>query len=124
MPYTFKPDEKHSKVYSTLPISTKDANVICRVIRKKKLNTVRRLLDDLIAKRRNLKGKFYTKTVTNIKKLLNSCEKNADFQGLDKEKMFVYASAHTGPVMRRTRRRSAFGPRMKSTNVEIVLVEK
>lgn len=124
MPYTFKPKQKHAKAFSMLNISTKDANVICRVIRKKKLKTVKRLLNDIIARKRSLKGKYYTKAVKEIKQLLESCEKNADSQGLDAEKLFVYASAHAGPNLRRPRRRVDFGSRLKTTNLEIFLVEK
>ncbi|MBU5678271.1 MAG: uL22 family ribosomal protein [Candidatus Aenigmatarchaeota archaeon] len=124
MPYTFKPKEKHAKVYSWLNISQKDAKVICRVIRKKKLKVVKRLLEDLIAKRRSLKGKYYTKAVTEIKKLLESCEKNAKALGLDSDKLFVYASSHKGPTLARRRRKYEHGRLMKSTNVEIILVEK
>ena len=124
MPYTFVPKERHAKAYSWLPISTKNAKIICRVIRKKRLARVKRLLADLLAKKRSLRGKYYTKTVFYIKKLLESCEKNAEFKGLDKEKLIVYASAHRGPTLWRPRRHREFGRRMKSTNVEIILVEK
>jgi large subunit ribosomal protein L22 len=94
------------------------------VIRKKKLSRVKRLLEDLLAKRKDLNGKYYTKTVQEIKKLLESCEKNAEFKGLDKEKLIVYASAHKGPTLIRRRRHREHGRAMKSTNVEIILVEK
>ncbi|MEM5835106.1 MAG: uL22 family ribosomal protein [Candidatus Aenigmatarchaeota archaeon] len=124
MPYTFTPKERHAKAYSWLNISQKDAKVICRVIRKKKLKVVKRLLEDLIAKRRSLKGKYYTKAVTEIKKLLESCEKNAKALGLDFDKLFVYASSHKGPTVARRRRKYEHGRLMKSTNVEIILVEK
>ena len=124
MPYTFEPSGKHAKAYSTLSISTKDAVLICRVIRKKKLSTVKRLLDDLINKRKTVNKRYYPKVVSEIKKLLNSCEKNAEFQGMDKEKLFVYASAHKGVNMKRPRRRGDFGSGMKSTHVEIILSEK
>lgn len=124
MPYTFKPKERHAKAYSWLNISQKDAKVICRVIRKKKLKVVKRLLEDLIARKRNLEGKYYTRAVTEIKKLLDSCEKNAKAIGLDIDKLFVYASSHKGPSIARRRRKREHGISMKSTNVEIILVEK
>jgi len=124
MPYTFKPKERHAKARSWLNISRKDALKICRVIRKKKLKTVKKLLDDLLKRKRSLKGKYYTKTVSEIKKLLESCEKNAENLGLDKEKLFVYASSCKGPTIRRARRKAEFGSNLKSTNVEIILVEK
>jgi len=96
---------------------------ICDAIRKKKLTTVKRLLSDLSNRKRNLKGKYYTKTAKEVLNLIESCEKNAINLGLDPTKLFVYASAHMGPIMRRGRRRSGFGSRLKSTNLEIILVE-
>lgn len=124
MPYTFVPKEKHAKAFSTLPISSKDAQTICRVIRKKKLSTVKRLLEGLEKKERDLKGKYYSKAVLHIKKLLESCEKNAEALGLEKNRLFVYASSCVAGNIRRGRRRSDFGHRLKMTNVEILLVEK
>jgi len=56
--------------------------------------------------------------------LLKSCEKNADSLNLNKERLFVHASAHKGSIMRRRRRRSGFGSRMKMTNLEIILIER
>jgi ribosomal protein L22 len=125
MTYTIIPAEKHAKAYGrNLRISTKDAIILCRVIRKKPLERARRLLNDLDSKKRSLKGSYYSKAVAEILGLLESCEKNAEFLGLDPEKLLVHASAHTGPVIRRRRRKSAFGSRMKSTNMEIILIEK
>lgn len=125
MPYTFKPKQKFSKSFGrNLRISRKDSVVICRVIKKKKLKTAKRLLEDLLSKRRNLKGKYYSKAVEEILNLLQSCEKNAEYLGLDKNKLFVHASAHQGSISRRRRRKSAFGSRMKMTNIEIFLIER
>ena len=123
--YTIKPKERYAKSFGRdLGISTKAAAKICRVIRKKPLSRTKRLLNDLIARRRSLGGKYYTKTVKEIADLLSSCEKNAAFLGLDNEKLFVHASAHTGTIMRRRRRKAAFGSRLKRTNLEIMLIEK
>ena len=123
--YTIKPKERYAKAFGRdLGISTKTAVKICRVIRKKPLSRTKRLLNDLIARRRSLRGKYYTKTVKEVADLLSSCEKNAAFLGLDNEKLFVHASAHTGTIMRRRRRKAAFGSRLKRTNLEIVLIEK
>lgn len=105
-------------------ISTKSAEFICRVIRKKTLKRAKRMLNDLSAGKRNLAGKYYTKTVKHILELLESCEKNAEFLGLDNERLFVHASAHQGTSLRRRRRKAAFGSAMKSTNMEIMLIER
>lgn len=123
--YTMKPEERYAKAFGRdLRISTKSAVKLCRVIRGKKLSASKRLLSDLVAGRRSLEGKYYTKAVKEIANLLSSCEKNAEFLGLDNEKLFVHASAHTGTIMKRRRRKSAFGSRLKSTNIEMILIEK
>ena len=124
MPYTFEPEEKYAKAYSMLPVSVKSAEIICRVIRKKPLKRAMRLLSDLEVEKRSLRGKYYTNTVTNIKKLVESCEKNAEFLGLDNEKLMVHASAHEGTKLRRRRRKGKFGNLMKRANVEIMLIER
>jgi len=125
MGYTFEPNRRYAKAFgSNLRISRKNAVLICRVIRKKKLKVAKRLLEDLVAKRRDLDGRYYSKTVPEILNLLKSCEKNADFQNLSKENLFVHASAHHGSIARRRRRKSGFGSRMKMTNVEIFLIER
>ena len=123
MPYTFNPEEKHAKAYSTLPISVKSAELLCRVIRKKPLRRVKRLLSDLESQRRSLGGKYHSNAVSNIKKLVESCEKNAEFLGLDNERLMVHASAHEGMTIRRRRRKGSFGNRMKRANVEVMLIE-
>jgi large subunit ribosomal protein L22 len=125
MNYTFKPKQKFAKASGkNLKISTKKAAKICRIIRGKKLTQVKRLLDDLLTEKRSISGKYYTKAAKQIKMLLESCEKNADFLGLNTDALFVHASASHGNIMRRRRRKSGFGSRMKSTNLEIMLIEK
>src|SRR3989344_5419062 len=125
MSYTFVPKEKHAKVYgNNVRISRKSATIICNVIKKKPLIRGKRLLIDLQAKRRSLRGKYYSKTVDEILQLLESCEKNADNLNLDKGKLFIHASAHKGTIMRRRRRKAAFGTQLKTANIEIMLIEK
>ena len=125
MSYTFIPKEKHAKAYgSNVRVSRKSATIICDVIKKKPLIRGKRLLIDLQAKRRSLRGKYYSKTVDEILQLLESCEKNADNLNLDKGKLFIHASAHKGTIMKRRRRRSKFGSQLKTANIEIMLIER
>ncbi|MFH0949504.1 MAG: uL22 family ribosomal protein [Candidatus Aenigmatarchaeota archaeon] len=124
MTYTFEPKFKHAKTYgNNLHISKKHAEILCAAIRKKPLKRAKRLLEDIESKRRSLDGKYYSKATGSILGLIKSCEKNADFLGLDKGKLFVHVSAHQGTVMRR-RRRVGLGSRMKSTNIEVMLIER
>lgn len=122
--YTFKPNEKFAKAFGrNLRVSRKSSTLLCNVIKKKTLVRAKRLLNDLSTGKRSLKGKYYSKTASELKGLLESCEKNAEFLGLDTGRLLVHASAHKGTIMRRRRRKSDFGTRMKSTNVEIFLIE-
>lgn len=125
MTYTFTPKEKFAKAYGrNMRISAKSAGVLCRVIRGKKLTQAKRLLNDVVEGRRSLGGKYYTKTTKEILGLLESCEKNADFLGLDSGRLFVHASSHQGTMIRRRRRKAAFGSRLKNTNIEVMLIER
>jgi len=125
MSYTFVPKEKHAKAYgNNIRISKKSARIVCNAIKRKPLVRGKRLLVDLQAKRRSLGGKYYSKAVDEILQLLESCEKNADNLNLEKGKLFIHASAHMGTIMRRRRRKSAFGSRLKTAHVEIMLIEK
>ncbi|MFH1631168.1 MAG: uL22 family ribosomal protein [Candidatus Aenigmatarchaeota archaeon] len=125
MTYTFEPKQKYAKAYgSNLRISTKKAVVLSRVMRGKKLSSARRLLDGLLNEARTLDGKYYTKTAKNVLMLLKSCEKNAESMNMNIGNLFVHVSASQGSNLRRRRRKSAFGSSMKTTNLEIFLVER
>lgn len=105
-------------------ISAKNAMFLSAVIRRKKLSVVRRLLQDLVDGKRALDGKYYTKAAAGMLGLLESCEANAKALGLDAGTLFVHAAATRGANMRRSRRKSGFGSRLKSTNLEIMLVSR
>ncbi len=123
--YTFRPKQKYAKASSiNARVSPKSSAKICKVIRNKKLSTAKRLLQNLASRKQDLRGKYYTKSVKEILSLLESCEKNAGFAGLDSSKLFVHASATHGTIMRRRRRKAAHGSRMKTANLEVMLIEK
>jgi len=125
MPYTFEPDKPHAKAFgSNLRVSAKDSAKLSAVVRGKKLTVVRHLLEDLVAGKRSLEGKYYTHAAEAMLRLLESCEANAKSGGLDAGKLFVHASATRGTNMRRGRRKSSFGSHMKSTNVEMILIQR
>lgn len=125
IPYTFVPEQKYARAHgNSLRISRKASVIVCRAIKKKPLSRAKRLLNDMISEKRSLDGKYYTKAAKEILMLLNSCEKNAEFMGLENEKLMVHASASKGANMRRRRRKAKFGSGMKSTNIEIYLIER
>ena len=125
MPYTYKPKEEHAKAYGdNLGVSTKNAIKVCRAITRKKLTTAKRLLEDLMTERRSLNGKYYTNACAAILNVVESCEKNAEFMGLEMDKLFVHAGATHGVHRRRRRRKSGYGTAMKLSNVEIMLIQR
>lgn len=122
--YTFVCKERHAKAFGrNLPISTKNAKIICRIIRGKKLSVVIRFLNAVLNKKTSINGKYYTKTVQHIKEIIESCIKNAEHIGLDTSNTRLHISCHKGTTMRRNRRKYDFGSRMKSTHVEVMLIE-
>ncbi|HLC68091.1 MAG TPA: uL22 family ribosomal protein [archaeon] len=125
MGQTFEPKHRYAKAFGTnMKISAKNATVVCKAIKNKPLNRARRLLVDLDAKTRNLDGKYYSNATHAMLLLLDSCVKNAEFKGLDTGKLFVHASASHGTNIQRRRRKGAFGSQMKTTNMEILLIER
>ena len=112
-------DKEVSVAGIDLPISTKNSIVICRKINKMTLEKAKRFLNDLIEKKIDINGKYYTKTAKEILKILESGEKNAEYRGIENP-IIKTISAERGPNRRR-RRRVGFGNKMKSTHIKLVL---
>jgi ribosomal protein L22 len=100
--------------------------VLCDELRGKRLDKAKQLLEDLIAQKRSLNGKYYTKAARTILQVLKDAEANARVKGLGLERLFVkQAKADKGyrlitPKSRwRFRRRGA-----KVTHLEIILEER
>jgi large subunit ribosomal protein L22 len=129
-----------------LRISPKHAREVCKTIKGMRLYQAKRYLAQVVAKkqpvpfRRFVKklghrhgmqkamvGKYPVKAATEILRVLESAEGNAEFKGLDVERLrVIHASAYPGFKMKRAIPR-AFGrssPKNKSlTHVEIALEE-
>jgi large subunit ribosomal protein L22 len=104
-----------------LRISPKAAREICNAIRNMRLNKARRLLEDVVEKRRavpykrhNKKvghkagiqgwdaGRYPVKAAAEILKILSSLEANAADLGLDVERLkIIHAAAQRGRLMKR-----------------------
>ncbi len=124
--YAFTPKtEKYSRAYgSGLRISTKHSTIICKKLTGMNLAKGEALLERLISEKESLDGKYYTNTSEEILDLLKSAESNAEFKGLDTEKLIIFASAHKGFTFFRPRRMKMRRDKKKITNVQIVLVQK
>jgi ribosomal protein L22 len=120
MRYTI-PTKDGACARGSLPISTSKAVKICRVVNRKKLDEVKKILNEVYTEKRSIDGKYYTKAVKEILNLLNTVESNARQKGLDPDKLIVYISAHKGPTLLRARRKRDFGLKLKMCHVQIVL---
>lgn len=124
--YTLKVNNKKAaKVYGrSLPISTKNSVEVCKAISGMNVEKGKKLLMDMLNEKRSIKGKYYTNATFEILKLINSAESNAEFKGLDADKMVIHASANEGYTFFRPRRFKMRGRRKKITHVQIVLEAK
>lgn len=107
-------------------ISLKNSLILCKVIRRKKVDKAKRLLEDLIASKRSLKGKYYTKTSKKILEILKTAEANAKKKNLDTAKLWVKnATSNKGRTFILPKSRWGMrGRRAKSTNIEITVEER
>lgn len=148
--YSFRPknEEKAAKAYAReLRISPKYASELCRELRGRKLEDARAFLEDLmkmakplplrrykkgVAHRKGLRkayaGRYPVKAAKAVMKVLGSAESNAEYKGLDVEKLRIrHISANKGRVIRGYLPR-AFGKasphNTHTTNFQVVLEER
>jgi len=117
--------KKSARAYGrALRISTKSSTILCRAISGKNLTKGKGLLQDLIDQKRDLDGKYYTNSSREILNIVKSAEANAEFKGLDINRLVIFASAHKGFTFVRPRRLKMRRTRRKMTNIQIVLQQK
>ncbi len=124
--YAYTPkSEKFSRALGrALRISTKSSTVVCRAISGLNLQKGKNLLNGMLEQKKSLDGKYYTNSTSEILDLLKSAESNAEFKGLDTEKLIIHASAHMGFAFWRPRRFKMRRQKRKVTNIQIVLEQK
>ncbi len=130
-----------------LRISPKSSVEICRAVRKKNVEKAKEFLNEVIAMKRPVPmkrfkkgvahkkglekayaGKYPVKAASQILRVLESAEVNAEYKGLDTERLFVkHISTQRGRVIRGILPR-AFGRASahneQTTNIEVVLQER
>jgi len=74
---------------SNARISLKHSLVLCKELKGKKLGKAMKFLEDLIAQKVSINGKYYTKAAKNFLDLLKAGEANATRKGLNPEKLFI-----------------------------------
>jgi large subunit ribosomal protein L22 len=126
MSYAFNPNPKKSaRAYGrSLRISTKSSVIVCSAVNGKLLEKGKKLLEDIASEKRSLDGKYYTHVTKELLDLIKSAEKNAEFKGLEKERLFIHASAHTGFGFWRPRAFKMRGQERKISNLQVVLEQR
>lgn len=107
-------------------VSLKHSQVLCKAIKGKRIEKAKRLLEDLIASKRSLKGKYYTKASKKLLEILKTAEANAKQKNLDVEKLWVkQAVANKGRTFILPKSRWGMrGRKSKSTNLTVILEER
>jgi large subunit ribosomal protein L22 len=126
MNYALKVNEKKSaKAFGRgLPISAKNAKAVCDEITGKSLQKSKELLLGVLGEKRKIQGRYFTNTTFEIANLLNSAEANAEFKGLNADRLIVHASVHESFTYHRPRRFKIHGTKRKMCNVQMILQEK
>lgn len=118
--YSTRVGEKENEVRASLreiDVSPKWAREVCEAIKGLKIPEAKRLLEDVVKRKRMIRynrykkkrahhagikgpGGYPVKVSKHMLKLLESLEANAEFKGLDPEKTrIVHAASHKGRVM-------------------------
>jgi len=140
--YAVKTDpKKDAKVCArNQRISRKDSIVIGRFIKGMKLSSAKSYLNEVLKKKKAIPYTIFKTNLAHKKgmgpgryplivtrkflELLNSAEKNAEYLGLEKEKLIVSnVHASKGPTHYRPRRTRYRGEQMKSTHLSIIVKE-
>jgi len=137
--YSTQTNENNAKAVGVaLPISTKQSYNVCKAIRGKKLQTAKKLLQEVIKQKKAIAytkynkdtghkagmsaGRYPIKTCKHVLSILESAEANAQFKGLSTANLIIkHTSAQQGPKIPRHGRN---GGQTKRTHIEIVLETK
>jgi large subunit ribosomal protein L22 len=121
--YAFNPNPKKSaKAYGRgLRISKKNSQIICKEISGMNLIKGKSLLQGLVDQTRSLDGKYYMNAAKEILEIVKSAENNAEFKGMDVNKMVIHASAHKGFTFHRPRRFKMGRQKRKVAHIQVVL---
>jgi large subunit ribosomal protein L22 len=111
---------------SNARISLKHSLVLCKKLKGKNLGKAKKFLEDLIAQKVNINGKYYTKAAKIFLDLLKTSEANATQKGLNSEKLFIkQIKADKGLRFYRPRSRWHLRrERVKAVNLKVELEER
>lgn len=111
---------------TTARISLKHSIILCKILRGKRLERAKSLLQNLIEKKESIDGKYYTKASRHFLELLENVEANAKQKDMDSNKLFVKnIKADKGFTFLLPKSRAKFrGRKAKVTNLEVVVEER
>lgn len=132
---------KGAKAYgSELNISRKHAAEVCTAIRGKPLEKAKKFLEEVKEKKQYVQlhkhkkqvphrtggkpGRYPVKAATEILKLLENAENNAENLGMSDTLLVKHAAAHQGRVYQRRAPKGRWKTsNLETTNIEIILTE-
>lgn len=107
-------------------VSLKDSIILCKKIKGMKFEKAKTFLENLINKKIDLNGKYYTNAAKKFLEVLKNAEANAYTKNFDLEKTFIkIIKADKGEKFIRPRSRWKFrGTKAKSTHLTVILEER
>jgi ribosomal protein L22 len=106
-------------------ISLKNSLIVCKHLKGMNLANGKKFLEDLINKRKNLSGKYYTSATKKILEVLENAEANAKAKNLNLDKLFIITKPNKSFKLMTPKSRAKFrGREKKQTNLEIILEER
>jgi len=107
-------------------ISLKKAVTVCKVIRGMKLVKAKKLLKDLLERKRSIDGKYYDKIARYLLDLLKSAEANAKKKDMKVEKLWIKnVKADKGTTFILPKSRAKFrGRKAKMTHLSVIVEER
>ncbi len=107
-------------------VSFKDAVTVSKLLRRKKVGSVKNLLSQMLSEKKSIEGKYYTQTAEKFLEVVKAAEANAKQKNLNTEKLFIKnAKADRGYTFVRPKSRFKFrGRRGKITNLTVEVEER
>jgi len=107
-------------------VSLKDSRRLLKEIKGKKVDRVKKFLDDLLKQKRDVDGQYLTKTAGKLLDIVKSAEANAKNKTMNVERLFI-RNARADKAEKRILAKSRTphrGREGKSANIEIVVEER
>ncbi len=123
--YAYKPTTPSARAAAPgSRVSWKSSVLVCNAIRDTQLAKGKKLLEDLLAEKRSIGGRYYTNVAQALLDLVAAAEQNAESRGLNAERLFIKASAHRGFTFMTPRRMKLRGRARKVANLQVVLEQR